>query len=73
MNIGYEKVLLMQNDLNINYSEIISTYVYKVGLASGITDFSLSAAISMFNSVINFSLLVSVNWVAKKLNGSGIF
>ncbi len=73
MNIGYEKVLLMQNDLNINYSEIISTYVYKVGLASGITDFSLSTAISLFNSVINFLLLVSVNWLSKKISGSGIF
>ncbi|WP_099467259.1 ABC transporter permease [Konateibacter massiliensis] len=73
MNIGFEKVLLMQNDLNLNYSEIISTYVYKVGLASGVTDFSLSAAISMFNSVINFTLLVSVNKIAKKISGSGIF
>lgn len=73
MNVGYEKVLLMQNDLNVYYSEIISTYVYKVGLASGVTNFSLSAAISMFNSVINFALLVSVNAVAKKLSGSGIF
>ena len=73
MNLGYEKVLLMQNDLNINYSEIISTYVYKVGLASGITDFSLSTAISLFNSVINFTLLFSVNWIAKRINGSGIF
>ena len=73
MNVGYEKVLLMQNDLNLNYSEIISTYVYKVGLASGITNFSLSAAISMFNSVINFILLLSVNKITKKLSGSGIF
>lgn len=73
MNIGYEKVLLMQNDLNLNYSEIISTYVYKVGLASGITDFSLSTAIGMFNSVINFILLLIANWGSKKLNGSGIF
>lgn len=73
MNIGYEKVLLMQNDLNVYYSEIISTYVYKVGLASGVTNFSLSAAISMFNSVINFTLLVTVNAAAKKLSGSGIF
>ena len=73
MNVGYEKVLLMQNDLNLNYSEIISTYVYKVGLASGITDFSLSTAIGMFNSVINFILLVIANWGSKKLNGSGIF
>jgi ABC-type polysaccharide transport system permease subunit len=73
MNVGYEKVLLMQNDLNINYSEIVSTYVYKVGLASGITDFSLSTAIGMFNSVINFSLLFIANWGSKKLNGNGIF
>ncbi|MDO4326610.1 MAG: ABC transporter permease subunit [bacterium] len=73
MNLGYEKVLLMQNDLNLNYSEIISTYVYKVGLASGITNFSLSAAISMFNSVINFILLLTVNKITKKLSGSGIF
>jgi len=73
MNVGYEKVLLMQNDLNLNYSEIISTYVYKVGLASGITDFSLSTAIGMFNSVINFFLLVVANWTSKRLSGSGIF
>ena len=72
MNVGYEKVLLMQNDLNLN-SEIVSTYVYKVGLASGITDFSLSTAIGMFNSVINFILLVIANTTSKKLNGSGIF
>ncbi len=73
MNVGYEKVLLMQNDLNLNYSEIISTYVYKVGLASGITDFSLSTAIGMFNSVINFFLLIIANWTSKRLSGSGIF
>lgn len=73
MNVAFEKTLLMQNSLNINFSEVISTYVYKVGLASGINDFSLSAAIGMFNSVINFSLLVVANWGSKKLNGSGIF
>lgn len=73
MNIGFEKVLLMQNNLNLNYSEIISTYVYKVGLASGINDFSLSTAISMFNSVINFFLLMIANWGSKKLSGNGIF
>jgi multiple sugar transport system permease protein/putative aldouronate transport system permease protein len=73
MNVGFEKVLLMQNNLNLNYSEIISTYVYKVGLASGITDFSLSTAISMFNSVINFILLIIANCGSKKLSGNGIF
>jgi len=73
MSVGYEKALLMQNNLNLNYSEIISTYVYKVGLASGVNDFSLSVAIGMFNSIINFVLLVTANKVSKKLSGSGIF
>ena len=57
----------------MNYSEIISTYTYKVGLASGIPNFSLSTAIGMFNSLVNFTLLVITNFVIKKLNGSGIF
>lgn len=73
MNIGFEKVLLMQTDLNIKYSEIISTYVYKVGLASGVNDFSLSTAIGFFNSVINFFLLNIANWGSKRLSGNGIF
>ncbi|MFV0400786.1 MAG: ABC transporter permease [Oscillospiraceae bacterium] len=73
MNVGFEKVLLMQNSLNLNYSEIISTHVYKVGLASGINDFSQSTAIGLFNSAINFVLLISANWGSKKLNGTGIF
>ncbi len=73
MNVGYEKVLLMQNSLNMNYSEIISTYTYKVGLASGIPNFSQATAIGMFNSVVNFTLLVITNFVSKRLNGSGIF
>ena len=73
MNVGYEKVLLMQNDLNLNYSEIISTYVYKVGLASGITNFSLSAAISMFNSVINFGLLIFTNKMSKKYSETSLW
>lgn len=73
LDLGFEKVLLMQNDLNLNYSEIISTYTYKVGLASGITDFSRSTAISLFNNVVNFILLIIANKTSKKLSGSGIF
>lgn len=73
MNVGFEKVLLLQNDLNIKASEVISTYVYKIGLARGMGDFSLSTAIGMFNSVINFILLVLVNNISKRLSGSGIF
>lgn len=73
MSVGYEKVLLLQNDLTLNFSEVISTYEYKVGLASGITDFSLSATISLFNSAINFILLTIANWGSKKLSGNSIF
>ena len=73
MSVSFEKALLMQNSLNINYSEVISTYVYKVGLASGINDFSLSTAIGLFNNVINFILLILANWGSKKFSGMGIF
>ncbi|MDO5422120.1 MAG: ABC transporter permease subunit [Eubacteriales bacterium] len=73
MNVSFEKALLMQNDLNIAYSEVISTYVYKVGLQTGIGDFSLSTAIGMFNSVINFILLVIVNGISKRLTDNSIF
>ena len=73
MNVAFEKTLLMQNPLNIRYSEVISTYVYKIGLASGVNDFSFATAIGMFNAVINFTLLIIANWGSKKLSGSGIF
>ncbi len=73
MNVGFEKVLLLQNDLNLSYSEVIATYVYKVGLASGNGDFSLSTAIGIFNSAINFVMLLTVNFMSKRLSGQGIF
>lgn len=73
MNVSFEKALLMQNDLNITCSEVISTYVYKVALQTGIGDFSLSTAIGMFNSVINFILLVLVNFISKRLTDESIF
>ena len=73
MSVGRDKALLMQNSLNMEHSEIISTYVYKVGLASGISDFSYSTAIGLFNSVVNITLLIIANKITKKLNGSGIF
>lgn len=73
MSLGYEKALLMQNNLNLNYSEIVSTYVYKVGLASGINDYSLSTTVGMFNAVINLILLFLANWGSKKLSGNSIF
>lgn len=66
MSIGYEKVFLMQTTLNSSASEIISTYVYKVGLIQ--SDFSYSTAVSLFNNVINLVLILLVNWVTRKLS-----
>ena len=73
MGVGHEKALLMQNSLNLSYSEIISTYEYKIGLASGRNDFSLSVAIGLFNSVVNFILLLSANRISKKVSGNSVF
>lgn len=66
MNVGFEKALLMQNDLNQESSEIISTYVYKAGLMGA--QFSFGTAVGLFNSVVNFLLLAAVNFTAGKLN-----
>jgi putative aldouronate transport system permease protein len=71
MSIGFEKVLLMQTSLNLQTSEIISTYVYKVGLQSG-GNFSYAAAIGLFNSVINCTVLLSVNKIARKMSDGEI-
>lgn len=64
MNVGFEKILLLQNDLNLTSSDVISTFVYRNGILKG--DYSYSAAIGLFNSVINFILLLLVNRVARK-------
>jgi putative aldouronate transport system permease protein len=72
MAIGFEKAYLMQTSMNIPTSEIIPTYVYKIGLQAG--DYSFSSAVGLFNSVINVILLIIVNAVVKKLNeGEGLY
>ena len=71
LGVGFEKVYLMQNSLNLSVSEIISTYVYKIGLQSN--QYSYSAAISLFNNVINFCLVFLMNVVAKKCAGISIW
>lgn len=63
LSIGFEKVFLMQNNLNLSKSEVISTYVYKHGL-QGNADFSFGAAVDLFNAVINVILLLSVNKIS---------
>ncbi len=71
MSVGHEKVLLMQSGRNIMESEIISTYVYKIGLMS--SQHSYATAIGLFNSAINFVLLLVTNAIAKKTADIGLF
>jgi len=74
MNIGFDKAFLMQNDTNLGASEVISTYVYKVGLtAAGGGNLSYSTAIGLFNSVVNLVMISLVNFISNKVNGSGLW
>lgn len=73
INVGFEKVFLMQNPLNTSLSEVISTYVYKVGLIGGITNYSYAAAIGVFNSIIGLGMLVFANWLAKRLTDTSLW
>jgi len=71
MNVGFEKTYLMQNMANMGSSEVISTYVYKVGLLK--MNMSFSTAVNLFNSAVNFIMIMTVNTLANKLNKSGMF
>ncbi|MCL2057699.1 MAG: ABC transporter permease subunit [Oscillospiraceae bacterium] len=73
IDIGYEKILLMQNSLNLSASEVISTYVYKMGIANNIPDYSLSTAVGLFNSVVSLFLVVTVNQIAKKVSETSLW
>jgi len=77
MSIGFEKVFLMQNDLNIISSEVISTYVYKVGLGGdslyGLPNYGYSAAVGLFNSVINFAFLLTANKLSKTFSETSLW
>ena len=66
MDLGFEKAFLLQNNINLDYSEIIATYVYKIGIQGG--QFSYSSAIGLFNNVINLLLLIVVNKLAKRVS-----
>lgn len=71
LSIGFEKVLLLQNPLNLAGSEVISTYVYKVGMQN--FQYSYSTAIGLFNTVVNLIILLSVNWFSKRYTKTGLF
>ena len=71
MNVGFEKVFLLQNTLNKQAASVISTYVYEVGLIN--SDYGYSTAIGLFNSIINMLLLVGANWFCKKFADESLF
>lgn len=71
MNIGFDKVFLMQNSLNSGVSEVISTFVYKVGIVN--SDFGFSTAAGLFQSIVSFVLLVIVNKVCKKVTETSLW
>lgn len=71
MSLGFDKVYIMQNDMNIKTSEVISTYVYKMGMID--QKYSYSSAINLFNTVINFTLLTLVNRISGKLSGNSLW
>ena len=71
VSVGYEKVYLLQNSLNIEVSEVISTYVYKRGLLN--SNYSFSAAVGLFNNVINATLLVVANGISRKYSQTSLF
>lgn len=71
MNVGFEKAFLMQTSLNLDASEIIQTYVYKIGLQQA--QYEFATAVGLFQSVINLVLLVSVNKIVKKFSESSLW
>lgn len=73
LNLGYEKIYLMQNSLNISVSEVISTYVYKNGLASSTPQFSYASAIGLFVSLINLVILIFANYLSRKVSEQSLF
>ena len=73
LSVGFEKVLLMQNNLNLDTAEVIDTYVYKIGLASAVPQFSYATAIGLFRSVIGLVLLVLANTFARRFAKSSLW
>lgn len=71
MNVGFEKVLLMQNNINMGSSDVISTFIYRNGIQKG--QFSYSAAVGIFNSLINLLLLLGANLLSRKVAKSSLW
>lgn len=70
LNVGFDKTFLMQNSLNLQASQVISTYVYDVGVKS--SQFSFGTAVGLFTNIVNFIFLLAANWVSKRVTGNGL-
>ena len=70
MSLGYTKILLLQNDLNLDVSTVISTYTYEIGLVGG--QYSYSAAIGLFNNIVNIIVLLIANQIAKRVSETSL-
>jgi len=71
MSVGFDKAFLLQNSLNLQYSELISTLVYKRGMTGA--QYSYATAVGLFNSVINFILLIVTNQASKRFGETSLF
>lgn len=71
LGVGFEKILLLQNDLNLSRSQVISTYVYEIGIRGG--QFSYSSAIGLFNTIVNVTILAIVNEIARRFGETSIW
>lgn len=71
MNVGFSKIFLLQNDLNLDVSNVLSTYVYQIGVLDG--QFSYAAAIGLFNNVVNVTILLLVNSIVRRASDTSLF
>jgi putative aldouronate transport system permease protein len=71
MELGFEKAYLMQNPINMETSELISTFIYKNGIQQG--QFSYSAAVGLFNNLINFLLLIGANVLSRRATKTSLW
>lgn len=70
-SVGYEKVYLMMNDMNVSTAEVISTYVYKRGLVNN--NYSFATAVGLFNNIVNVTMLLIANKISKKVSETSLF
>ncbi|MGI6672399.1 MAG: ABC transporter permease [Christensenellales bacterium] len=73
MAVGFEKIYLMQNSTNLAVSEVIETYVYKQGITASRPDFSYATAVGLFQNVVSFLLVMSANFVSRRVSGFGLW